>query len=103
MLTAEGSDWFWWYGPDFTTENDPLFDKLFRGHLRAVYTACGGTQPEPTTAGSAGETCPLIDAGPPPVCPRECRWDGKECRKHSGIIIYDGDAGYPTPVPTSAP
>jgi alpha-amylase/alpha-mannosidase (GH57 family) len=45
MLAAEGSDWFWWYGPDFSTENDPLFDRLFRAHLRAVYEACGAVPP----------------------------------------------------------
>lgn len=45
ILAAEGSDWFWWYGPDFTTENDPLFDRLFRAQLHAVYTACGAVAP----------------------------------------------------------
>lgn len=45
IYAAEGSDWFWWYGPDFTTENDAFFDRLFRTHLRAVYTACGAVPP----------------------------------------------------------
>jgi alpha-amylase/alpha-mannosidase (GH57 family) len=45
MFAAEGSDWFWWYGPDFTTENDPLFDRLFRAQLHAVYAACGAVAP----------------------------------------------------------
>jgi alpha-amylase/alpha-mannosidase (GH57 family) len=45
LYAAQGSDWFWWYGPDFTTENDPLFDRLFRAHLRAVYHACGAVPP----------------------------------------------------------
>ncbi len=45
IYAAEGSDWFWWYGPDFSTDNDPLFDDLFRAHLRAVYLACGATPP----------------------------------------------------------
>ncbi len=35
---AEGSDWFWWYGPDFTTDCDFLFDDLFRTHLKNVYS-----------------------------------------------------------------
>jgi alpha-amylase/alpha-mannosidase (GH57 family) len=38
IYAAEGSDWFWWYGPDFSTENDALFDDLFRQHLKNVYT-----------------------------------------------------------------
>jgi len=39
LHAAEGSDWFWWYGPDFTTDNDPEFDRLFRMHLQNVYKA----------------------------------------------------------------
>ena len=41
IYAAEGSDWFWWYGPDFSTDNDALFDELFRKHLKNVYTICG--------------------------------------------------------------
>jgi len=37
ILAAEGSDWFWWYGPDFQTDCDFLFDELFRTHLQNVY------------------------------------------------------------------
>lgn len=45
IYAAEGSDWFWWYGPDFSTENDALFDDLFRQHLKSVYRACGSLYP----------------------------------------------------------
>jgi alpha-amylase/alpha-mannosidase (GH57 family) len=45
IYAAEGSDWFWWYGPDFTTECDVLFDELFRQHLKNVYTLCGSVPP----------------------------------------------------------
>jgi len=34
---AEGSDWFWWYGDDFSTVHDADFDRLFREQLRYVY------------------------------------------------------------------
>lgn len=37
FYAAEGSDWFWWYGPDFSTDNDAEFDRLFRLHLQNVY------------------------------------------------------------------
>jgi hypothetical protein len=54
IYAAEGSDWFWWYGPDFSTENDALFDDLFRQHLKNVYALCGELPPssleEPITA-----------------------------------------------------
>jgi alpha-amylase/alpha-mannosidase (GH57 family) len=45
IYAAEGSDWFWWYGPDFSTDNDGLFDELFRLHLKSVYALCGGVAP----------------------------------------------------------
>ncbi|HEX8312517.1 MAG TPA: glycoside hydrolase family 57 protein [Chthoniobacteraceae bacterium] len=45
IYAAEGSDWFWWYGPDFSTENDALFDNLFRQHLKNVYSICGQVPP----------------------------------------------------------
>jgi alpha-amylase/alpha-mannosidase (GH57 family) len=45
ILAAEGSDWFWWYGDDFSTENDILFDELFRQHLANVYRICGVAAP----------------------------------------------------------
>ena len=37
IYAAEGSDWFWWYGPDFANDSDMLFDHLFRTHLQNVY------------------------------------------------------------------
>jgi alpha-amylase/alpha-mannosidase (GH57 family) len=37
IYAAEGSDWFWWYGPDFQNDSDLLFDELFRTHLQNVY------------------------------------------------------------------
>ncbi|MDX9702688.1 MAG: glycoside hydrolase family 57 protein [Candidatus Auribacterota bacterium] len=37
IFMAEGSDWFWWYGEPFSTDNDEEFDRLFRLHLINVY------------------------------------------------------------------
>ncbi len=45
IYAAEGSDWFWWYGPDFTTDCDFLFDELFRTHLKNVYLLLGTEPP----------------------------------------------------------
>jgi len=60
VLIAEGSDWFWWYGDDHSSEHDRQFDDLFRRHVRNVYEALGRPIPaelfrsnittEPTTA-----------------------------------------------------
>jgi hypothetical protein len=38
---AEGSDWFWWYGEDHSTSDDPEFDALFRAHIRKIYENAG--------------------------------------------------------------
>ena len=41
LYAAEGSDWFWWYGDDQTCEAEPIFDDLFRHHLRCAYRLAG--------------------------------------------------------------
>ena len=46
LLSAEGSDWCWWYGPEHSSANDPEFDALYRKHLTAVYAALGAEAPE---------------------------------------------------------
>jgi alpha-amylase/alpha-mannosidase (GH57 family) len=45
LLAAEGSDWFWWFGEPFNSAEDPLFDRLFRSHLQAAWSALGDTPP----------------------------------------------------------
>src|SRR5437868_5119646 len=45
ILAAEGSDWFWWFGAPFSSAEDPIFDRLFRAHLDAVYRALGDPSP----------------------------------------------------------
>ena len=46
LLIAEGSDWFWWYGDDHSSDHDADFDELFRRHLRNAYKALGAPIPE---------------------------------------------------------
>jgi alpha-amylase/alpha-mannosidase (GH57 family) len=46
LLIAEGSDWFWWYGDDHSSDHDAEFDDLFRRHLRNAYMALGVPVPE---------------------------------------------------------
>ncbi|MCA8996223.1 MAG: hypothetical protein KDA80_04540 [Planctomycetaceae bacterium] len=45
LMVAEGSDWFWWYGDDHNSDQDALFDELFRRHLKNVYTLLGEVPP----------------------------------------------------------
>lgn len=46
ILIAEGSDWFWWFGDDHSSENDAEFDRLFRKHISNVYHFLGKPVPE---------------------------------------------------------
>jgi alpha-amylase/alpha-mannosidase (GH57 family) len=46
MLIAEGSDWFWWYGDDHSSDQDLVFDELFRRHVRNIYRAIEAPVPE---------------------------------------------------------
>ena len=46
LLTAQGSDWFWWFGEPNDSGQDQLFDFLFREHLKSVYLYLNKTVPE---------------------------------------------------------
>ncbi len=39
LFAAEGSDWFWWLGAGHSSNQDHIFDQLFREHLQALYRA----------------------------------------------------------------
>jgi len=45
LLRAEGSDWFWWLGEPFSSQEDELFETLFREHLAASYRVTGESPP----------------------------------------------------------
>ena len=46
LYAAEGSDWFWWFGEGHSSNQDAIFDQLFREHLAAIYQALD--EPVPT-------------------------------------------------------
>ena len=46
LYIAEGSDWNWWYGDEHASENDEIFDFLFRENLANVYRFVGVEPPE---------------------------------------------------------
>lgn len=45
LYAAEGSDWFWWFGEGHTSNQDAMFDQLFREHVAAIYEALGEPVP----------------------------------------------------------
>ncbi len=46
LYIAEGSDWFWWFGEEHSSEHDEVFDQLFRTHITNVYTLLHLQPPE---------------------------------------------------------
>jgi alpha-amylase/alpha-mannosidase (GH57 family) len=48
IYAAEGSDWFWWYGEEHASREDPEFDALFRAHIRHVFESVGAHVPHKT-------------------------------------------------------
>jgi alpha-amylase/alpha-mannosidase (GH57 family) len=46
LYAAEGSDWFWWFGEGHTSNQDAIFDQLFREHLCTLYQALNHPLPE---------------------------------------------------------
>lgn len=45
LYAAEGSDWFWWFGEGHSSNQDAMFDQLFREHLIALYQALNESVP----------------------------------------------------------
>ncbi len=46
MMAAEGSDWFWWYYSHNVSDQDAMFDGLFRNFLAGVYRSLEQPVPE---------------------------------------------------------
>jgi alpha-amylase/alpha-mannosidase (GH57 family) len=46
LLAAEGSDWFWWFGEDYSSPQDAEFDALFRRHLTNACTLASIAPPD---------------------------------------------------------
>jgi alpha-amylase/alpha-mannosidase (GH57 family) len=65
ILIAEGSDWFWWYGDDHSSEQDVAFDDLFRRHLRNVYRALARPVPEELFVTNITTEPPALPVEPP--------------------------------------
>lgn len=46
LYAAEGSDWFWWFGEGHSSNQDAMFDQLFREHIAALYRALNEPIPD---------------------------------------------------------
>jgi hypothetical protein len=65
MFIAEGSDWFWWYGDDHSSDHDLAFDDLFRRHVRNVYRALEAPIPEELFVTNITTQPPAMEIGRP--------------------------------------
>ncbi len=65
MLIAEGSDWFWWYGDDHSSDHDGTFDELFRRHVINIYRALGKSVPEELLVSNITTQAHPVDVYPP--------------------------------------
>ncbi len=72
LYAAEGSDWFWWFGEGHSSNQDAIFDQLFREHLCGIYQALNEPVPsylrQPLESHAASSDCrpksfihPVID------------------------------------------
>jgi alpha-amylase/alpha-mannosidase (GH57 family) len=66
IYAAEASDWYWWYGEDFTTELAAEFDGLFRGHVIKAALLAGANPPQDALEPikRAGEAVSGVEAKP---------------------------------------
>jgi hypothetical protein len=65
ILIAEGSDWFWWYGDDHSSDHDAEFDDLFRRHLRNAYQLLGQAVPDELFVSNITTAAPAAEVRPP--------------------------------------
>lgn len=75
LLIAEGSDWFWWYGPEHHSEFRSDFDELFRTHLANAYRAMGLTPPDELSRAIIKTALAAVHT--PPTGPIRPRIDGE--------------------------
>jgi len=91
IYTAEGSDWFWWYGADQNSGDDGSFDAQFRATLARVYEVAGRPVPtflkvpviparaQPPVVGASALITPTVDG-----IGAEGEWDG------AGYFLEEG-------------
>jgi len=93
IYTAEGSDWFWWYGADQNSGDDGSFDLQFRRTLMRVYEIMDEPVPtflkvpvipqqaQPPQAGASALISPQIDGQG-----GEAEWQGAGYYREEGGV-----------------
>ena len=91
VLSAEGSDWCWWYGPEHSSANDQEFDAFYRKLLTEVYVALGAEAPD--TLAEPIKRIPVRALILPPSAYLKVRVDGRESSyfEWMGAGLYSAD------------
>ncbi len=102
LAAAEGSDWFWWFGPEFDTPVADLFAELFYAHLAAaeeVVRHAGEVLEEADEADSEGPHSALRHLAPDaswtearviPTVTGGSQASGNDVVRH-GLVVPQGD------------
>lgn len=64
LMIAEGSDWFWWYGPEHQTIDKPDFDRIFRHYIHKAYLDMSVEAPEEVFIPIEKQSIPNHDKAP---------------------------------------
>ncbi|HES58723.1 MAG TPA: hypothetical protein ENO21_04770, partial [Firmicutes bacterium] len=103
LQAALASDYFWWYGDDFASNEKGEFDELFRSHLQQAYEAAGAEIPaeltEPLGLPDVAAAVPSLPTIVPPVIDGRLttyyEWHGalRELGGRSGAMARQGTNG----------
>ena len=91
LYVAEGSDWFWWFGDDFTLPpgGDWMFDWLFRERLKDVHRLLGEDPPEDLDESIVSGHETWSEAEPVAELPPGCSL--RVLSKHPGRVLFTTD------------
>jgi len=99
IYVAQGSDWFWWYYSRNQSNEDLLFDRLFRAHLGHVYRVMGQPVPDwlavPIQAQTAGSARPVRGPITPELTASDVvsmAWDAAGYRNGGGGTMQPAQA-----------
>jgi alpha-amylase/alpha-mannosidase (GH57 family) len=92
IYTAEGSDWFWWYGADQNSGDDASFDEQFRRTLMRVYEIMGDPVPTFLKVPVIPQQAQAPEAGASDLITPEIDGEGRE-REWRGAGYYLEEGG----------
>ena len=102
LQAAEGSDWFWWYGDEHSSEEDPIFDASFRELLKEMYSLIGEPAPEALSVPIMGRRRESYQLPTGPISPV---LDGKRTDYFEWLAagVCEASSGFGTMRPGVAP